>query len=397
MSDLIIVCSITSQKCFDRCLGEALKRIGADYKLILTSKYESLSQSYNSIIQTNREDIENSKYIVFVGQDVLIEANDWGTNLIQTLDKLVNLGYAGVDCIINTNKRGMIDGPSPPQPVECCDAGIIIIPSKLFLEHQFDIMFPWYPLAEDYAIWIKQVKHLNVYHIPIPGFKGGMNCSEKESRFRISFPGENEYNEFLKGEHFKLLEKWNKDSFETTTSKFRGHSQWSRSKYDYQVWKGKEQEKERKQGGKKMEDEKRFKYMGANRRGKVWAFQLSEDPTDELLIFFTPKGAVRGGDMHDHRQYNLVIRGQVKFFERFGPDMEVPKAGTISGQKETFLKEGQFGVFEPGIPHWFVALTDCIMLEFFELPRTKKGYAEYRDIIDAFERMLDQQETAPPA
>jgi hypothetical protein len=40
--------------------------------------------------------------------------------------------------------------------------------------------------------------------------------------------------------------------------------------------------------------------MGATLRGKVWAFQISEDPTDELLIFFTPKGSVRGGDYHDH-------------------------------------------------------------------------------------------------
>jgi len=139
-----------------------------------------------------------------------------------------------------------------------------------------------------------------------------------------------------------------------------------------------------------MNDQKRFKYMGPTRRGKVWAFQLSEDPTDELLIFWTPAGAVRGGDMHNHRQYNLVIRGRVKFFERFGPDMNVPGKGEVSGEKETFLKEGQMGIFEPGIPHWFVALTDCIMIEFFEKPRSKIVFDEYRDIIKAFEKHLDK-------
>jgi len=141
-----------------------------------------------------------------------------------------------------------------------------------------------------------------------------------------------------------------------------------------------------------MEDSKRFKYMGPNRRGKVWAFQLSDDPTDELLIFFTPQGAVRGGDMHEHRQYNMVIRGRVKFFERYGPDMNIPGKGKVSGEKATFLNEGEMKAFEPGIPHWFVALTDCIMIEFFEKPRTKKVYDEYRDIIKAFERMLDEKE-----
>jgi len=143
----------------------------------------------------------------------------------------------------------------------------------------------------------------------------------------------------------------------------------------------------------KVDDTKRWKFMGKTRRGKVWAFQMSDDPMDELLIFFTPKGAVRGGDFHDHRQYNLVIRGQVKFYERYGPDMKIPgKCCKVSGENTTFLKEGQMRCFEPGIPHWFVALTDCIMLEFFERPRSKHVHEEYRDIIKAFEKMLDKKE-----
>lgn len=141
-----------------------------------------------------------------------------------------------------------------------------------------------------------------------------------------------------------------------------------------------------------MEEENRFKYMGANRRGKVWSFQLSDDPTDELLIMWTPKGMVRGGDYHDHRQYNLVVRGRVKFFERYGPDMEFPGKGKVSGEKETFMEEGQFHVFEPGIPHWFVALEDALTVEFFEKPRSKYTFEEYRDIIVAFEKMLDEKE-----
>jgi len=141
-----------------------------------------------------------------------------------------------------------------------------------------------------------------------------------------------------------------------------------------------------------MKDEERWKYMGKTLRGKVWAFQLSEDPTDELLIFFTPQGAVRGGDYHKHRQYNIVVRGEVKFFERYGPDIEVEGKGKISGEKVTYLTEGDMKVFEPGIPHWFLALTDCIMIEFFEKPRTKFIDKEYRDIILKVEEKLRQEQ-----
>jgi len=138
-----------------------------------------------------------------------------------------------------------------------------------------------------------------------------------------------------------------------------------------------------------MEDEKRFKYMGANKRGKVWSFQMTDDPMDEILIQFTPKGMVRGGDFHDHRQYNLIVRGRVKFFERYGPDMDLPGKGKVSGEKETFLEEGQFHVFEPGIPHWFVAMEDTISVEFFENPRTKYTFEEYRKVIEAMDKALE--------
>lgn len=141
-----------------------------------------------------------------------------------------------------------------------------------------------------------------------------------------------------------------------------------------------------------MNDKKRWQYMGKTTRGKVWAFQLTDDPTDELLIFWTPKGSVRGGDYHDHRQYNIVVRGRVKFFERFGPDMKVQGKGKVSGEKVTYLKEGQMAVFEPGIPHWFVALTDCIMIEFFEKPRSKYVDKEYRDIVMAVDKFMKKKE-----
>lgn len=141
-----------------------------------------------------------------------------------------------------------------------------------------------------------------------------------------------------------------------------------------------------------MKDEKRFQYMGENRRGKVWAFAINEDPLEEVLIFYTPAGCVRGGDSHDHRQYNIVVRGTVKFYERYGPDTEVPGKGKESGEKVTYMHEGEMRIFEPGIPHWFVSLTDSWMIEWHERPRTKKVYPEYRNIIKAFEKMLDEKE-----
>lgn len=214
--DLMVVCSITDQSCFDRCIGESLKKLGCGYTLVITDPDLSLSESYNSILKIHLEAVKNSKYLLFVGQDIIIEGKDWGKRLVASCDSLSDFGYGGVECM---DERGWVgchaDSNNPIQQANCCDAGLIIIPSKIFLEHQFDTQFDWYPVAEDYACWVKIERHLEVYHIPIDGYNAdARNCPQ--SKFYKEHPPAIRHRK-MNEDHTKLLRKWKLDKLKTTS------------------------------------------------------------------------------------------------------------------------------------------------------------------------------------
>ena len=148
--DLIIVCSITDEIFFngEHGFAQCLKFVGIPYLFISTNPTLTLSQSYNSIVKTNYEDVKNSKYVTFVSQDSPIREIDWGRKLIDICDSLPDFGYGGLVCV--KENCGFIK-TTLPSKCESCDAFFIVIPSKLFLENQFDEQFPWYPFAE--TIW----------------------------------------------------------------------------------------------------------------------------------------------------------------------------------------------------------------------------------------------------
>jgi hypothetical protein len=236
MVDLVIVCSVTVQICFEKLLQKSLEIIGMSYKLILTDSNLSLSESYNSIIETNLEDVKQSKYLIFIAQDVSIKDQDWGRKLIEVCDSLSDFGYGGVECKRDIILASVLMGKTekeltwkdcdigffsqgnnndPSCEVTCCDGAIIIIPSWLFLEHQFDTQFFWYPIAEDYACWVRFVKKLKVYHVPIKDFRNG-DCTI-QSRHVSQFKTHEEYYRSLFEDKKKLLRKWNLEKLETTT------------------------------------------------------------------------------------------------------------------------------------------------------------------------------------
>lgn len=218
MTDLIVVCSITNENCYEGILVEhGLKKIGIDYELILTDPNLSLSASYNSIVNTHRKLLEQSKYIAFLSQDSSFKIDNWGKKLLQICLALPDMGYGGVSCkTIGGLQIGYEKMPFLNNPVEVnvCDANIIIIPSWLFLEHQFDTAFSWYPFAEDYALWVQRIKKLKVYHIPLGCYSGG--CT-KPSKWVSQFKNNNEYATQLMKDHKRLLKKWGLPSLKTTT------------------------------------------------------------------------------------------------------------------------------------------------------------------------------------
>jgi len=128
-------------------------------------------------------------------------------------------------------------------------------------------------------------------------------------------------------------------------------------------------------------------------RGKVYSFRFNDEPLRELMIMYTKAGAVRGGDYHSHRQYTLVLQGRLAIIERYSPEVTIDYSGgkvTIPGEKVHYLNEGDFVVFEPGIPHWLVSLTDSWFIEFFEHPKTVSFYKPYRKIVEELKKRKEK-------
>jgi len=111
-----------------------------------------------------------------------------------------------------------------------------------------------------------------------------------------------------------------------------------------------------------------FKFEGEDSRGKVWSFKIGDV---EYILFYTKKGGMRGGDYHSKRQYNIVLSGAIG----------LTILSKIFGEIPLTLKEGQSIAIQEEIPHYMISLTDSYVLEWHELPKTRKIYEPYRKIV----------------
>lgn len=219
MVDLVVVCSVTIQGIYELGTKPTLERIGIEHKLILTDPNLTLSESYNSILKINMEDVKNSKYIIFMAQDINILDEGWGKKLVEVCDSLPDFGYGGVECRRGSDKIGyFLDGRNidPPTEVTCCDGCFFITPSRLFLERQFDISFPWYPFVEDYVLWVTREKHLKIYHVPIKDYSSAPSYPSP-SKWISQYKNITEYATQLRIDHERLCKKWGLKELITTT------------------------------------------------------------------------------------------------------------------------------------------------------------------------------------
>jgi len=222
MEDLVIVVSVTVEKCYKECLEKSLSKIGVDYTLIKTDPNVPFTASMNSVIK--HENLHKSKYILFSHQDVEFLDEGWGTKIVELCDSLPDLGYAGTECITKTGETigcGYNKFPrqkwgkriEKPTIVETCDDGTAIIPTKLFLEKQFNEEFPFYPVFEDYACWIQFVKKLKVYAFPIRIYHHW--CGKV---WRKKFKTREKMCEYLTKEWLKLNKKWGRQIHTTSVN-----------------------------------------------------------------------------------------------------------------------------------------------------------------------------------
>jgi len=220
MEDLVITYSVTDRKCFDDGLGRCLSKVGVRHTIIETSTKLSWVDAANSIIK--HENIQESKYILFIHQDVEFLEDNWGKKIIEWCDSLPDLGYAGIECVTREGESigcGFTVGHmrigrkiTSPMVVETCDCGVAIIPTKLFLERQFDSSILsgrlWYPTHEDYACWVQFVKNLKVYCLPIQIWHKGCHNIFNWKRAGYSTPREYLDKEGFTEGWYRLNKKW---------------------------------------------------------------------------------------------------------------------------------------------------------------------------------------------
>lgn len=175
-----IVCVYNDKNILENFLLKSLKNQTAKFELILLDNRQEQFKSAAEALNYGGEQAKG-KYLMFVHQDVDLYSNTWLEEVKKILDKLPNLGIAGV-AGKSKNKEGVITNikhGSPPRfagkiqfekltKVQTVDECLIIIPKSLFTKLQFDenTCNDWHLYAVDYCLNVQKIG-FNSYVIPM--------------------------------------------------------------------------------------------------------------------------------------------------------------------------------------------------------------------------------------
>lgn len=174
-------------------LLKSLKNQSMDYELVLldnsNDKFISASEALNYGGYKAKGD-----YLMFVHQDFGFDSDKWLKDLVEILDKLENLGVAGVAGRYDRNTISNIKtGITPefagsiqikePIKVQTIDECLFIVPKELFEKIQFDedTCDNWHLYATDYCLSAQKAGY-DVYVLPLGGYHAspGFSFSEDE-------------------------------------------------------------------------------------------------------------------------------------------------------------------------------------------------------------------------
>ena len=99
---------------------------------------------------------------------------------------------------------------------------------------------------------------------------------------------------------------------------------------------------------------------------------LHEDmKLDEVTVFETNAGYARGGCVHNiNDEYVTVIEGDVIY---------------VTDGLVEYMSMGDNLTVHAGMPHYFISVTDSIVMEWGATPKEKKEkHTEYRRVVDEF-------------
>ena len=103
-------------------------------------------------------------------------------------------------------------------------------------------------------------------------------------------------------------------------------------------------------------------------RGEIRRFNINGVKFNAL---FTKKGAFRSGDYHRSAQYDLILKGRFEIKMRRGNRDVVIRRGSNSLVK-----------IPPRVPHLFKALSNSVMIEWWDGPFEARYYKPYRKFVD---------------
>jgi GT2 family glycosyltransferase len=189
-----IVCVYNNKEILEDYLLKSLKNQTVKFEFIgadnTNGQFKSAAEALN---QGGKK--ANGKYIMFVHQDVDLCSNTWLEEVEKILEKLSNLGIAGV-AGKSENKTGVItnikhDNPprfagkiqiKKPSKVQTVDECLTIIPKSVFNKLRFDekVCNDWHLYAVDYCLSIKRLG-FDSYVIPVFVYhkSSGYSMSEK--------------------------------------------------------------------------------------------------------------------------------------------------------------------------------------------------------------------------
>lgn len=104
-------------------------------------------------------------------------------------------------------------------------------------------------------------------------------------------------------------------------------------------------------------------------RGKIYQILGGLKEHREIVLFWTDKGSARGGCIHKlNDEFNIVLEGKIRYFV---------------GDNEFILSKGESMKIPRNSPHYFISLTDSLVIEWGCTPEEKiEKYKPFREIVE---------------
>jgi hypothetical protein len=181
-----VICVYNNKKIFDDYLVKSLQKQHAKHELIgIDNSKGNFSSAARALNRGARQAQAESRYFMFVHQDVMLTSEDWLQNMVSMIKSLPNFAVGGVAGRKEHQDIGIsniMHGPSPmaaavriekPEEVMTVDECLAVIPRPVFEKYQFDeaVCDGWHAYMVEYCLRIKKAG-LGVYVLPCALYHG---------------------------------------------------------------------------------------------------------------------------------------------------------------------------------------------------------------------------------